>query len=551
MNRYYKYFLAAAAMFLLSCSDSPTDSDITYTDNDPRGAVKITVPHIADYSISSETDLDWYRVELEAGTEYKFTTISETDLDTDFYLYGPGNATGATGDSIAYDDDGGEDSQPMIEYSCATSGYYYLRVSEYTNDPVKKPKQMQTTGDYTLVVNTADALFAKTFGGIYDEWANSIAQTPDGGYIIASYTLSYGAGGTDALLTKIQPDGTEEWSKAFGGTGNDWAMGVLSNSDGSIVVIGSTESYGAGQSDMWFIKTDSHGNQIWSKTFGGTGYDYGRDVEKTSDGGFIIAGYTSSWGSGSYDAMLIKVDESGDDTWSKVYGGTNLDLAYSVVQTTDGGYAFSGEYGYTGNGTGNVWAVKTDSAGSLSWSNTYGTGNESYSNEICQTSDGGYIMACITDFTEDYSTDSEILLVKTDSYGAQSWTRVWGGTNSDYCKSIKEVEEGGYIFAGQTYSYGVNADVTSDIWIVRTDTNGIQSWASTYGGTYNEWANCIIQTNDGGFIFGGGTVSYGAGGSDILIVKTDSDGTTTKLGLTPSKANGGTIEKDRNNGSPL
>ena len=147
----------------------------------------------------------------------------------------------------------------------------------------------------------------KTFGGTDDDWAWSVQQTSDGGYIIAGTTESYGAGYGDFWLVKTDSEGNEEWNKTFGGTYSDGARSVQQTSDGGYILAGDTFSYGAGYSDFWLVKTDSEGNKEWSKTFGGNAWDGARSVQQTSDGGYIIAGYTGSYGAGGDDFWLVKV----------------------------------------------------------------------------------------------------------------------------------------------------------------------------------------------------------------------------------------------------
>ncbi|MBF0303632.1 MAG: hypothetical protein HQK73_11375, partial [Desulfamplus sp.] len=165
----------------------------------------------------------------------------------------------------------------------------------------------------------------KTFGGTKSDYGRSVYPTRDGGFIVTGYTSSIGAGESDVYLIKTDSNGNEIWSKTFGGKSSDYGNSVYPTSDGGFIVIGYTYSIGAGESDVYLIKTDGNGNEIWSKTFGGEKNDYGNSVYPTSEGGFIVTGYTSSIGAGGSDVYLIKTDNNGNEIWSKTLGGKSSD----------------------------------------------------------------------------------------------------------------------------------------------------------------------------------------------------------------------------------
>ncbi|MFZ8835378.1 MAG: T9SS type A sorting domain-containing protein [Candidatus Caldipriscus sp.] len=201
--------------------------------------------------------------------------------------------------------------------------------------------------------------FAKTYGGTFDDWAYSVQQTSDGGYIVAGYKSG------DIFLIKTDANGDIIWAKAYGGTSYEQAYSVQQTSDGGYIVAGYTSSFGAGYNDIFLIKTDAYGNLQWAKTYGGTDYDLAYSVQQTSDGGYIVAGYTWSFSMGYYDIFLIKTDANGNVIWAKTYGEIDWDKAYSVHHTSDGGYIVAGSTESFGAGGRDIFLIKTDANGNI------------------------------------------------------------------------------------------------------------------------------------------------------------------------------------------
>ena len=199
-----------------------------------------------------------------------------------------------------------------------------------------------------------------TFGGSEIDGGTNVQATSDGGYILTGYTESFGAGSYDMYLVKTDASGNEIWSQTFGGSDYEIAFFVQETSDGGYILVGTVSS---GSGDMYLVKTDVSGNEIWSQTFGGSSDDRGRSVKETSDGGYILVGYTSSFGAGTYDMYLVKTDASGNQEWSQTFGGSGSDSAYSVQETSDGGYILTGYTESFGAGKSDMYLVKTDSEG--------------------------------------------------------------------------------------------------------------------------------------------------------------------------------------------
>ncbi|UCF49235.1 MAG: hypothetical protein JSU91_05660, partial [Thermoplasmatales archaeon] len=352
----------------------------------------------------------------------------------------------------------------------------------------------------------------RTFGGIDYDDGYSVQQTNDGGYIITGFTNSFGAGNWDALLIKTDPDGIEEWNHTFGGVSYDRGYSVQQTNDGGYIITGCTQSFGASSFDVWLIKTDPDGIEEWNHTFGGSNEDWGYSVQQTNDSGYIIAGYTHSYGAGESDFWLIKTDTNGIEEWNHTFGGNYADRGRSVQQTDDDGYIIAGNtVSYDSDDTGcDVWLIKTDSNGIIEWHQTFGgsgTKNKfdiGYS--VQQTDEGGYIIA---GDTEIYQVDmADFLLIKTDSDGKQEWYKTFGGSYADRGRSVQQTKDGGYILTGWTFSYSI---IDPDIWLIKTDSGGTENWnlIFMFGENSGDWGYSVEQTNDNGYIITGATMPEG------------------------------------------
>jgi len=311
------------------------------------------------------------------------------------------------------------------------------------------------------------------------------------------------------------------WTKTFGGEKEDVGRSVQQTNDGGYIIAGYTSSYGDGKKKVWLIKTNAQGDSLWGKTFGGYGQDEGYSVQQTSDGGYIITGCTGSFGNGNSDVWLIKTNAQGDSLWSKTFGSYNFDEGYSVQQTNDGGYIIAGTTNSANISYYDLLLIKTDAQGNCLWSKILGEHNSYYeiARSVQQTNDGGYIIA---GYTESFGNGLfDVWLIKTNAQGDILWSKTFGGYNHDEGFSVQQTSDGGYIITGSTSSFG---NGLFDVWLIKTNEQGDLIWSKTFGGSGYDYGWSVQQTNDGGYIIAGYTESSGNGGKDIWVIKTNAQG---------------------------
>ena len=359
--------------------------------------------------------------------------------------------------------------------------------------------------------NMPGILWNKTYGGVLSDYAYSIAQTPDNGFILAGSTYSFGNGSSDFWLVKTDASGNMQWSKNYGDIGNDEAHAIAMAHDGGYVVLGTTNSFGAGSADFWLVKTDQSGDILWNRTYGGVGDDDAWSIEVTADGDLILAGWTTSFGGA--DFWLVKTDQSGNVLWNKTYGGPLLEILSSVQIVSDGGYVLIGS-AYSSDGDSDFWLVKTDSSGNEEWNQTYGGASNDFGFSIVETFDNGFAVA---GSTSSYGSGIyDFWLIRTDQSGNPLWNKTYGGLGYDEAWSIMQTTNRGLVLTGWTESVGIGS---SDCWLVATDPIGKVQLNVTFGGADCDYSYFALQSIDGNFTVAGETRSFGEGDSDFLLFK--------------------------------
>jgi hypothetical protein len=335
-------------------------------------------------------------------------------------------------------------------------------------------------------VGASSEMWSQTYESGRFQSAYSLVETSDGGYAIV------GESGLDSDFCLLKTDewGNMQWIKTYGGTNDDRAFSVVETSDGGYAIAGTTESFGAGSFDFWLVKTDVNGSMQWNRTYGGSNLEKAYSLIKTSDGGYAIAGYTQSSGARGSDFWLVKTDSNGNMVWNQTYGGKDNEYAYSVVETSDGGYAVAG----------GSWLVKIDSQGRTEWDRTYFVG---VACSLVKTSDGGYAIF------------GDGLLIKTDGYGYMVWNQTYGGGDGTkgFAGSLVATSDGGYAFVIGSR-------------LIKTDAQGSMEWSQTYAverATARRLFS-LVETSDGGYALVGYIWLMMSGDTFIWAVKTDAQG---------------------------
>ncbi len=399
----------------------------------------------------------------------------------------------------------------------------------------------------SLIFAQAPAIvWQKNYGGTSYEYAKCIKQTADGGFVVAGYTASVNGdvssnhGGSDFWILKLNASGDIVWQKTYGGTGNDVAESIAQTTDGGYIVAGSTNSidgdvinYTNGSTDFWVIKIDSVGTLQWQSCEGGSYSDRACSVVQTTDGGCIVVGNIDS--TATYDDyLIIKYNSIGTIQWFKIYGSGGYDFAKSVQQTTDGGYIVAG---YSTGGVGNhgsydIWILKLSSTGTIQWQKCLGGSLDETAYDVKQTNDGKFIITGQTNSYDgnvtNYHGSVDIWVVLLNSDGTIQWQKTLGGTDSDISSSVVQTSDNGFLISG--YVRSSNGDVTNyhgndDGWLAKLSSTGVLEWQRTMGGSMFDYAYSAIQATDGSYVLVGssqssdGDIAFNHGSDDLLIVK--------------------------------
>jgi len=346
------------------------------------------------------------------------------------------------------------------------------------------------------------------------------------------------------LLVTFDTFSQIDWHKCLGGTGEEIGFAIRQTSEGGYVVAGTAVSTDGdvglnyGTNDGWVVKLTATGNITWKKIIGGSYKDYAHDIKQTSDGGYIVTGITLSnnvdflvLNHGMNDAWAVKLSSTGAIQWKKCYGGSSVDYFSKVEQTADGGFLFAGSTlsndgdltNYNGNG--DVWAVKTNSAGVIQWQKRIGGSSGEQLEFLYQDTNGSFLLGGFTsswdgDFNSQFSYGAnDAWLAKLSPTGSLSGVKVYGGSNSDFFKNCIKSADGNYLISGGTLStdYDLSGQSNagmSDMWLLKIDTSGVIKWQKTYGGSGDDFTIFAEETPNGYFLLSRCESSVAAGATN-------------------------------------
>lgn len=385
------------------------------------------------------------------------------------------------------------------------------------------------------------AQWIKIYGGIEEDNAYLVQETSDGGYIVAGTSRLSTSYFSFLLVVKLDSNGTMEWHRSYNGSSSISLLMIQPTSDGGFILGGSSATLNPEEEAVWVLKLTSGGDIDWTESYGRIVNGCARSIQPTSDGGYIFAGSTEMADIGGQDIWVSKFTATLDVEWQKAYGGSDVYYLYdnpvvvtlvyddedvfSVHQTSDGGYVLTGLYRDPPESNWEAMISKLDASGNIEWKKThlgYFGPNCIYS--VQQTNDGGFISAGSATNQEPGPSShqhKDILVLKLDSDGLLEWKRTFGGSDDDYAYSIQQTEDGGFILMGTTVSYSLGE---GDILIMKLSSSGEIEWQKTYGTYSIEKAHSLLQTNDGGYLASGYISSFGAGEKDFLLLKLLPDG---------------------------
>lgn len=361
-----------------------------------------------------------------------------------------------------------------------------------------------------------DIVWQRTYGGKRIDAARDIAVLGRNKFAVVARSRSQNAqGDEDIWLLRLNGRGDVKWERAYGGSAQQWVTGIGRMPDGGLVLVGASGKKRAIQAAAWIIRTDSKGKVVWQRRFGGDKADGATGVVVLPDGGIAVSGSISSRGRGDYDGWLIRLDRRGKLIWDRTFGGSEEDTLFAVVATGDGGFALAGSTVSTGAGGGDGWLLKVSATGNQLWSRTFGGEEYDVLNSLARTQDGGFVAAGHT--RSQGPPGGGAWLLKLDGSGKMVWQRVLGGPGMSLANKVIALDDGGIVMVG--LSRPAENDGREDAWMARYAANGSQQWIKSFAGSGDDNLLAVAPLVDGGFLGAGFTNSSGKGDGDVWILR--------------------------------
>jgi hypothetical protein len=357
-----------------------------------------------------------------------------------------------------------------------------------------------------------------TIGGERDEWLRTVIEAPDGGYAAAGWTTSSGEGERDCFVVRLSARGDILWQRSYGGPGRDEPRQIIPASGGGFIVAGFTTSWGGGASDGWVFKIDADGNLLWQKALGSSGNDTIEAALEATDGGTLLAGGADPSGTGSEALWILMLAMDGSVQWQKTYQLDLSNQAYALEQTSDGGFVVAAQIAHSGLENSDAWVMKIDPSGDIAWQNSFGSDGKDLAASIARASDGGYIVAGWSDSFGDGTQDAWV--IKLDGGGEVTWQNVYDGGAMDWAEAVVRCADGGAIVAGGT---GEPESGPWSVWIFKLDARGSMVWQKIYNGAAGGYALDLRPTSDGGSVAAAWALSLYSW-YDAWLIKTTEDG---------------------------
>ncbi len=354
--------------------------------------------------------------------------------------------------------------------------------------------------------------WAKTLGGKNWDEATCVIETTDRGIVVAGYTTK--DDNREFWIVKLSPDGFELWGKTLQNVDfYSEATGIVEMPDESIVVGGTSYPKTRFDSDMWIIKLDKDGKELWNHSFGGENNQAANAITATSDGGFVLAGYTESTNDLEPDFLVMKIDAQGNMVWEELFGGKKGDVANAVVETNDGGIAAAGYTMSKGIGHRVFWVVKMDATGMWEWDEVYNVSTWESARTMAKTSDNGLVIAGLTKGKG--HTNYDLRIIKIDELGYLKWGQTFGGDSWEEATGITEAFDKGFVVCGFTKSKLTR----EDFWILKLDKEGNKEWDDVFGGTSYDFPNSVIETHSNELVVVGRTFTNQLVTYDYAVLK--------------------------------